>query len=232
MVHAMRLSRQLLIVPLIAVALVSIGAPPDTVSAQQPVTVQLSPQNNSGITGTATLTSMGDQTRVILTLTGAGAGPEPAHIHEGTCANLDPTPKWPLTSVANGTSDTMVNAKLSDIQASATAINVHKSPQEISVYVACGNIPMAGTTTGAAPAPAAAQAAGVAATPAPAAAPAVPAASAPAAAPAAAPPAQPTRPPAQLPKTGENEFELYGLLAIGVLLLVAGTGSMIHRRWI
>src|SRR5919199_132537 len=87
MVNVMRLSRQFLIVPLVAVALVSLGAPPDTASAQQAVTIQLSPQNSSGITGTATLTPMGDQTRVVLTLAGAGAGPEPAHIHAGTCAD-------------------------------------------------------------------------------------------------------------------------------------------------
>ena len=235
----MRLSRQLLIVPLVAVALVSLGARPDTASAQQAVTVQLSPQNSSGITGTATLTPMGDQTRVVLTLAGAGAGPEPAHIHAGTCADLDPTPKWPLTSVANGVSDTMVNAKLSDIQASATAINIHKSPQEISVYVACGNIPTA-AAAGAAPAAAPAGAPGATpGTPAPvtsAAAPATaPSAGAPPAGPVAAPAAaaaQPARPPAQLPRTGESGFELYGLLALGVLVLVAGMGLMIRRRWL
>ena len=237
----MRLSRQLLIVPLVAVALVSLGAPPDTASAQQAVTVQLSPQNSSGITGTATLTPMGDQTRVVLTLAGAGAGPEPAHIHAGTCADLDPTPKWPLTSVANGVSDTMVNAKLSDIQASATAINIHKSPQEISVYVACGDIPTAAPAT-AVPGAAAAGAPGATpGIPAPApvtsaAAPATaPSAGAPPAGPVAAPAAaaaQPARPPAQLPRTGESGFELYGLLALGVLVLVAGMGLMIRRRWL
>ena len=229
----MRLSRQLLIVPLVAVALVSLGAPPDTASAQQAVTVQLSPQNSSGITGTATLTPMGDQTRVVLTLAGAGAGPEPAHIHAGTCADLDPTPKWPLTSVANGVSDTMVNAKLSDIQASATAINIHKSPQEISVYVACGDIPTAaaaGAAPGATPgipAPAPVTSAAAPAT--------APSAGAPPAGPVAAPAAaaaQPARPPAQLPRTGESGFELYGLLALGVLVLVAGMGLMIRRRWL
>jgi LPXTG-motif cell wall-anchored protein len=145
-----------------------------------------------------------------------------------------------LTSVANGVSDTMVNARLSDIQAAATAINVHKSPQETSAYVACGNIPTAATV--AAPAPAAAPAGAPSATPgAPAPAPVTPAA-APATAPSAgatpvatpaaapAPAVQPARPPAQLPKTGESGFALYGLLALGVLLLVAGTGLMIRRR--
>jgi LPXTG-motif cell wall-anchored protein len=125
----------------------------------------------------------------------------------------------------------MVNAKLSDIQASATAINIHKSPQEISVYVACGDIPTA-AAAGAAPGATPGTPAPVTSAAAPATA---PSAGAPPAGPVAAPAAaaaQPARPPAQLPRTGESGFELYGLLALGVLVLVAGMGLMIRRRWL
>lgn len=119
------------------------------------VTVQLSAQNNSGETGTAELTDMGGgQTKVVITLTGAPSGvAQPAHIHEGTCANLNPTPKYPLTSVQGGKSETTVNVSLTDLMAKPFAINVHKSAQEIPVYVACGNIPTqaAGGTTPSSP---------------------------------------------------------------------------------
>lgn len=143
----MRLSPRYLIAPLL-MALISVGTLADPASAQQAVTVQLTPQNNSGISGTATLTPMGQQTRVELKLNGAGAGPQPAHIHEGTCTNLNPAPKYPLTNVVNGSSETTLNIPLSTIQAAQLAVNVHKSPQEITVYVACGDIPMAAAAAG------------------------------------------------------------------------------------
>lgn len=148
----MRLSRRSLVAPLLALALGAIGGLPGAAVAQQAVTVQLQPQSGSGISGTATLTAMGNQTRVVVNVTGAGAGPQPAHIHEGTCANLNPAPKYPLTSVMNGTSETVVNAPLSELQATPMAINLHKSPQEVPVYVACGNIPLAAARAAAQPA--------------------------------------------------------------------------------
>lgn len=108
---------------------------------QQTVTVQLAAQNNSGQTGTATLTDMGNgTTQVVLNLTDMGATPQPVHIHMGTCASLNPQPAFPLTNMVNGKSETMVKAPLSQIVAQPHAINAHKSAQEVSVYTACGNI--------------------------------------------------------------------------------------------
>ncbi|MCC6630356.1 MAG: hypothetical protein IT340_23485 [Chloroflexi bacterium] len=121
------------------------------VAAQAPVTITLNPQSNSGITGTAVLTPQGTQTRVLLTIKGGPAGvSHPAHIHTGTCANLNPRPAYPLSNVQNGTSETLVNASLQQIMASQHAINVHKSPQEASIYVACGDLPT-GVPTSASP---------------------------------------------------------------------------------
>ncbi|MFZ8844362.1 hypothetical protein [Thermoflexus sp.] len=73
---------------------------------------------------------------------------QPAHIHEGTCANLNPKPAFPLTPVRDGKSTTVVNVKLADLLAKPFAINVHKSAQEISVYVSCGEIRTALPRTG------------------------------------------------------------------------------------
>src|SRR5438552_9946512 len=117
-----------------------------------PVTIQLSEQNGSGESGTATLSDMGNgQTHVVLNLSNAPGVAQPAHIHKGTCANLDPTPTYPLTSVTNGQSDTMVPVSLVNLTSGTFAINVHKSAAEAGVYVACGDItasPLAGQPGG------------------------------------------------------------------------------------
>lgn len=117
--------------------------------AQETVTITLKEQNQSGQSGTAVLRAMGDQTEVTINLTPGPAGvDQPAHIHEGTCANLNPKPAFPLSPVRDGRSTTTVNVKLTDLLAKPFAINVHKSAQEISVYVACGEIVAALPRTG------------------------------------------------------------------------------------
>jgi hypothetical protein len=103
--------------------------------------VTLTEQNGSGQNGMATLTDMGNgMTMVTLEISNGTTTPQPAHIHAGTCANLDPKPAYPLSSVVNGKSETMVDADVDDLLAGDYAINVHKSPTEASIYVSCGNI--------------------------------------------------------------------------------------------
>ncbi|MGZ3497009.1 MAG: CHRD domain-containing protein [Vulcanimicrobiaceae bacterium] len=105
------------------------------------VTVQLKPENNSGETGTATLTQEGSNVLVKVSLTGAPKTAQPAHIHEGTCAKLNPAPKYPLSSVVDGKSTTVVkDVKLSELTSGSYAINVHKSTEDLKTYVACGDI--------------------------------------------------------------------------------------------
>jgi Cu/Zn superoxide dismutase len=109
--------------------------------AAKAVTVRLAQQNKSGETGTARLTAQGDQTKVEISLKGAPKGvPQPAHIHEGTCAKLDPKPKQGLENVVDGKSTTTVPVKLDELLKGRNAINVHKSTDDIKTYVACGNI--------------------------------------------------------------------------------------------
>ena len=110
-------------------------------SEPKSVTVRLGEQNKSGESGTARLTPAGDKTRVTINLKGAPKGtPQPAHIHEGKCPNLDPKPKYPLENVVDGKSTTEVAADIKTLTAGGLAINVHKSKEEIKVYVACGDI--------------------------------------------------------------------------------------------
>jgi hypothetical protein len=111
-------------------------------AAGEGLAVQLNEQNGSGESGTATL-SVGDggTLEVELELDGAPAGtPQPAHIHPGTCADLDPVPKYPLENVVDGSSQTSVDVSLEDLALEVYAINVHKSAEEADVYVACGDI--------------------------------------------------------------------------------------------
>jgi Cu/Zn superoxide dismutase len=104
------------------------------------VYVMLAEQNGSGESGTATLTPLGDRTRVVLELKGPVAPRQPAHIHEGSCDKLTPSPAYGLSDVESGASTTVVNAKLSDLRRGSFAINVHESASAAGNYVACGDI--------------------------------------------------------------------------------------------
>ena len=104
------------------------------------VTVQLAAQNDSGESGTATLTAEGEMTRVEVDVSNGTSAPQPAHIHEGSCADLDPTPKYPLQNVVDGMSTSTVDASLDELKDEAFAINVHKSESDLQTYVSCGDI--------------------------------------------------------------------------------------------
>ena len=121
-------------------------APKKKSDAAKSVTVRLSEQNKSGESGTAKLTAAGaDKTKVEISVKGAPKGvSQPAHIHDGTCAKLDPKPKYGLQNVVDGKSTSEVPASLSALTDGKVAINVHKSAQEAKVYVACGNITKGG----------------------------------------------------------------------------------------
>lgn len=120
-----------------AAALAASGA----LAQDKPVTVNLSAQNASGESGTATLTPQGDKTQVVIKLTGApDATAQPAHIHDGSCAKIDPKPRVPLQNVVSGNSTTTLDMKLGDIMSKGGAINVHKSAADLKTYVACGDM--------------------------------------------------------------------------------------------
>lgn len=207
---------------------------PSGIQAQQGVTIELESENDSGVEGTAMLTPDGSGTKVVLDLENA-PGPHPAHIHTGNCGpTLNPAPAFPLTAVTNGRSETTVSASLADIMAAPHAINVHKSPQEAAVYVACGNLSAAAA---AAPAAQPAPPAKPAAQPSPAAKPAPAAPAAPATKPATAP-AQAPKPaaspaaqaPAGLPRTGEAAVSPIVLLAMLGGLALIGVGAFVDIR--
>ena len=105
------------------------------------VTVTMNAQNGSGEDGSATLTQTGDGVEVNIMLKNGTAAGQPAHIHPGTCANLNPAPQYMLTSVTNGMSKTMVKGvTLAQLTSGSFAINVHKSTADLGTYVSCGDI--------------------------------------------------------------------------------------------
>ncbi len=105
--------------------------------------VSLVSQNNSGESGTAALVALeGGKTKVTLNLTGAPADiAQPAHIHNGSCANLGSV-LYPLTPPVNGQSETILDVALTEgiLNKLPLAVNVHKSESEINIYYACGDI--------------------------------------------------------------------------------------------
>ncbi len=109
-------------------------------AAMSKVTVTLSEQNKSGESGTATLTEVNGKVKVTLKMTGAGAVAQPAHIHVGVCPDVGAV-KYPLTSVVNGMSETMLDVTLAQLKSQLPlGINVHKSAAEAKVYVSCGDL--------------------------------------------------------------------------------------------
>ena len=123
-----------------AAALLALAVPASAADGPHRV-YALATQNASGELGTVTLTAVGEKTRVDVALANAPTDvPQPAHIHEGTCAKLDPKPKYPLTTVVDGTSTTMVDVPMSQLVAGGFAVNVHKSTKEIPTYIACGEL--------------------------------------------------------------------------------------------
>jgi len=125
----------------------TMASPPAMPAGSGQVTVQLNAQNGSGESGTATLVQTASGLVVTLTLTPAPSSPQPAHIHKGTCATLNPAPAYPLqnvTAAASGSSGTstttLTTVKLSDLAPGPYAINVHKSTSDVKTYVACGDI--------------------------------------------------------------------------------------------
>jgi hypothetical protein len=125
-----------------AMALVALLAFTAGIAFAHGTTITLSQENSSGQNGTAVFTDLENgTTRVTIDISGGSEVPQPAHIHAGQCGpTLNPAPVYPLNSVINGKSETVIEVDLHDLTGGTFALNVHKSAAEASVYVACGNV--------------------------------------------------------------------------------------------
>jgi hypothetical protein len=127
----------LLLASLVFITVAQISA----AAATSTLTINLDEQNKSGESGTATLTQMGADLKVVVAVKGTPAGtPQPMHIHSGTCSDLGGV-VYPLTNVVGGSSTTTVKGVTIDqLLAKPYAINVHLSAADLGKYVACGNL--------------------------------------------------------------------------------------------
>lgn len=125
---------------LVALALVTLVQLTPVSAAMTSVTIPLSAQNGSGENGTAKISDVDGGVTVVISLKGAPATAQPAHIHDGTCANLGGV-VFPLKDVVGGSSTTMVKGtSIAALMKKPYAINVHESAANLGKYVACGNI--------------------------------------------------------------------------------------------
>lgn len=103
-----------------------------------PTRLTLRTLSDSGVTGSVTLSAIGTtRTLVSVEVDPAGHPDMPAHIHPGTCDELVPQPRYPLTNVVDGRSVTEVSAALDELLAGDVALNLHASNAEMEVYTAC-----------------------------------------------------------------------------------------------
>lgn len=110
-------------------------------AAAPTATVTMNAQNGSAEDGTATLVQGDGTVTVTISIKNGTSGPQPAHIHTGTCAKLGGVANG-LTSVVDGKSTTVLKGvTLASLQTGGFAINVHKSTDDLGTYVSCGAIP-------------------------------------------------------------------------------------------
>ena len=147
--------RAIVLAAFVVIAASTLGAP---VAAQNndSITIPLNEHENSGVSGTATLTAEGENTRVAMELSGDPlTGDHPTHIHTGTCRNYDPNPLYPLTTVIldevndEGVSETTVEGvRLRELLPEDYVILVHPSAEELFPELVCGDIKTDGDTGG------------------------------------------------------------------------------------
>lgn len=104
--------------------------------------INMGQQNKSKQDGTATVKDVkgGVWVKVSVFNEPKGAS-EPAHIHAGTCAKLNPAPWKPLNNVVNGTSTTTLKGvTVAQLKKTNYAVNVHKSASDLKHYVSCGDL--------------------------------------------------------------------------------------------
>ena len=110
----------------------------DGAGAGAAVVVQLVPFPGSRERGTATLTPLGNRTRVGLELEGGPGGTRSADIRRGTCERPGRRPSVRLEDVEGGRSETEVAIPLQELQGSNYVILVQRAAAEPDRHVACG----------------------------------------------------------------------------------------------
>ncbi|MDZ7707599.1 MAG: fasciclin domain-containing protein [Trueperaceae bacterium] len=117
--------------------------PPSVTAAATDTTVlPVGSLNDSGVSGTVTIDRFMGGTLVTLSLQGTpSGGVHPAHFHAGDCT-APGSVVIPLNPVdgSTGLSVTEVDAPIEAILTDNHLVMVHLSPEEISTFVACGEV--------------------------------------------------------------------------------------------
>src|SRR3989344_4554167 len=117
----------------------------DTAIMTKDIVVAMGALNASGQTGKATFSDMNGKTKVMVEISrGTDCVPQPSHIHMGSCS----TPGaivYPLNAVINGKAETILDVSLETLgNKLPLLIMVHKSKDEVKVFVSCGDLPKEG----------------------------------------------------------------------------------------
>ena len=120
------------------------GDDEDVAGSDSVLRLEVTEQNGSGQSGTATLTAAGDeQTKIVMELSNPPAEPQPAHVHPGPCDDLG-DPVAGLAALVDGRSETTVPLSFAELRRGDLVVHAHKSEREYSISVACAPIPEAG----------------------------------------------------------------------------------------
>ena len=106
------------------------------------VTIDLEGKSGyEGVSGTATLTDMGDNTtKVVVELEGGPeGGVHPMHFHDGTSCEQNEPVVHPLTPLEEGMSTTTLDASLDHLVEENYYLNVHMSAEDLTTVIACGD---------------------------------------------------------------------------------------------
>jgi len=115
------------------------------------ITIDFTELNDSGVTGTATLYASGATTVVELDLEGTGED-HPAHIHAGTCDDIQPEPEYNLENAGEeGASTSVVDAPLNDLIDGDYVIDLHLAANQLGTLIVCAGIEGEPTNAGGTP---------------------------------------------------------------------------------
>lgn len=110
-------------------------------AAPAQITVTMKALNDSGETGTATITQQTDGVKIVVDLKNAPKAAQPTHVHVGTCGKIKAAPEYPLVNTEDGKGTTVLKGvTIEQLLKGDYAINVHKSADDLGTYVSCGNI--------------------------------------------------------------------------------------------
>lgn len=126
---------------LVAIAL-ALGAGASALAAENPSSkLVITQEDNSGVSGTGTITDNGDGTVTVrVKLENDPGGVHPEHIHEGVCTGTIPTVRYPLNDIRNGKAVTTIEASMADLSKTPLYVNIHESKENLARVIACAPI--------------------------------------------------------------------------------------------